>query len=127
MVTEPKVIKALIVDDDARITVFLEDYLQLTGHVTEVVHDAKKALTLLKEKNYDVVFLDFEMPEITGLELTRMIRKTDKETKIVMMTGYELMEDFIASSVGADEFLSKPFNIGNLEALIQKFQKAIGR
>ena len=113
----------LIVDDEPDVVEFLRDYLAEKGHTVEVAIHGKKALECLKRKDYDLVLLDFNMPEMTGLELIKFIKKSHLKSKVIMMTGYDLMEEFIAASVGADEYVSKPFKLEKLSAMIDKYDR----
>ncbi len=110
-----------MVDDEPAVLKPLRQYLLGGGHHSDMAFDGKSALRLLRKENYDLVFLDFEMPEITGLELIKIIKKDGMKTKTIMMTGYDLMENFIADSVGADEYLAKPFKLKAIDRMIEKY------
>ena len=113
--------KILIADDEREITDNLLEFLQRKGYSADVAYDGKQALDLIKEKEYDVVFLDHNMPELTGLEIVKFVKENQKNTKTVMLTGYPLMEDFFAKAVGADEYLDKPYQYAEIEKIIEKY------
>ena len=113
--------KILIADDDAGVSAFLRDLVTAKGHFPEVASDGEKTMRLVKKNDYDLIFLDFEMPEITGLELAKIIKQKSPKAKVVLITGYDLIEGFMVSSVGADEFLTKPLEIEKIKAVLEKY------
>lgn len=115
--------KILLVDDERAAIEVLRDYLVKKGHELDLAFDGKQALRLLKEKDYDFVILDFEMPEMDGMELVKRMKKEQLRPKTIMMTGYDLMDDFMAISAGVDDFLTKPYSLQKVSELIDKHQK----
>jgi len=113
--------KILIADDEKGFTEILEERLTFKGCSVDIAHDGKKALELLESNVYDLVFLDHNMPELTGLELAKHIKVNKLTTKTVIITGYPEIEGFFAKAVGADEFLAKPVKIRDIEKLINKY------
>lgn len=99
----------LIVDDDTRIRQLLGKYLkQHNFNVYESV-DAKAAIELLEQQNFDLIILDVMMPEMNGIELTKLIREK-KTTPILMLTALSETTDKIKGlQAGVDDYLAKPF------------------
>ena len=114
--------RILIADDEREITDNLLEFLQRKGYSADVTYDGKQALDLIKKNAYDVVFLDHNMPELTGLEIVKFVKENKKNTKTVMLTGYPLMENFFAKAVGADEYLDKPYQYSDIEKIIEKYK-----
>ena len=112
--------KILFADDQQALIEPLQDLLTKRGHSVDLAFDGLKALELIDQNNYEIVFLDFSLPEVTGLEIVEHIQKTKPAIKTVMMTGYPLMKDFLVNSIGADEYLSKPFSFEEVVALLKK-------
>jgi CheY-like chemotaxis protein len=95
--------------------------LNKLGHQVDVVPDGVKALTAISEKEYDLVLMDCQMPEMDGYEATRLIRRSGKSIRIVAMTANAMQGDrekCIES--GMDDYLSKPVRMEELEAVIRR-------
>ncbi|MGA2775034.1 MAG: response regulator [Candidatus Omnitrophota bacterium] len=114
--------KILIADDEKEVVLLLKKFLERKNHDTDVAYDGARALELIKENKYDLVFLDHNMPEITGLELIEYIKKNTPEIKAVMITGYPQMADSAAKDLGADEYLTKPLQFKDIEEIIDKYK-----
>ena len=113
--------KLLFADDEKGLIEPLKDLLMRRGHAVDLAFDGIKALELIGQNRYEVVFLDFSLPEITGLEIVEQIKKTKQAIKTVIMTGYPLMKDFLLNTVGVDEYLSKPFKFEEVETILKKY------
>ena len=111
----------LIADDEKGLVEVLKDLLVKKGHTVVTAFDGSAALELINQNQYDIAFLDFSMPEVTGLELVERIKKLEHKTKTVVITAYPLMKDFLIQQVGADEFLAKPFNFKEVEDILRKY------
>jgi len=99
----------LIVDDEKSIRVSLRAFLTADGHKVEVAADAKEALRLLGEQDFDVVVSDIVLPRINGIELLQSIRTAAPFAQVIMMTG-EPTVDTAADALrsGAFDYLTKP-------------------
>jgi len=115
--------KILIVDDEREFVEFLKDRVVGKGHSAETAYDGESALELIKANNYDLVFLDHNMPGLTGLELTKYIKGNDLKPKTVMITGYEEIDGFFMEKMGVDEYLTKPVKIENIDNILDKYSK----
>jgi len=113
----------LVADDNQEAAELIQKRLMKKGHKVDIAFDGRKALDLIKVNAYEMVFLDHDMPEITGLELIKYIKENGFKAKTVMITGYPEMEGFAAHDFGADEYLVKPVNLTDIEALIEKYSK----
>ena len=112
--------RLLLADDERGLIEPLQDLLVKRGHHVDLAFDGLEALELIDHNDYDMAFLDFSLPEVTGLEIVEHILKTKPAIKTVMMTGYPLMKDFLVDTIGANEYLSKPFGFAEVEALLAK-------
>ncbi|HAJ57473.1 MAG TPA: hypothetical protein DCL35_06860 [Candidatus Omnitrophica bacterium] len=111
----------LVVDDKKEIVDLLETFLKRRGHDVDTASDGKAASELLTKNNYDIAFFDHNMPEMTGLELVKFVKANNLKTKTVILTGYPTMKDFLAKSVGADEYLNKPCQLSDVDNIVKKY------
>ncbi len=120
-----KEFEILFVDDDRTILSLVEEYLTAFNYRINVVDNGLKALELIKEKEFDVVFTDFKMPDIDGLELLTVIKEYRPATEVVMVTGHGTMESAIqAMKFGSYDYIQKPFKLDVLRMLIDKIIEA---
>jgi len=120
-----KEFEILFVDDDRTILSLVEEYLTAFDYRINIVDSGLKALELIKEKNFDVVFTDFKMPDIDGLELLSVIKEYRPATEVIMVTGHGTMESAIqAMKFGSYDYIQKPFKLDILRILIDKILEA---
>lgn len=120
--------RILIVDDDRDGADSLGLLLALDGHKTFVAYAGAAALELLAAERPEVVFLDISMPDVSGYELCRLIRKQPEgaEPAIFALTGWAREEDRRhASAAGFDGHLIKPVKIDSLRALLAADPRAV--
>ena len=111
----------LFVDDDTTILSLVEEYLTAFDYKISVVDNGLKALELIKDKDFDVVFTDFKMPDINGLELLAVIKEYRPLTEVIIVTGHGTMESAIqAMKYGSYDYIQKPFKLDVLKILIEK-------
>jgi DNA-binding response OmpR family regulator len=112
--------KVLFVDDDQELCKAVHAYLSTQGHVVDVCGSGEDALQLLSTLTYDLIVLDWGLPELTGEEVCRKFRSQGKQTPILFLTG---KEDIVflerAFESGADDYVLKPFNIRELAARVK--------
>ena len=113
---EQNVEKVLIVEDDPGISDFINLELQHEGFGTKVSNTGRKALEDFEQFNPDLILLDVMLPEISGLEVLRRIRKTS-EVPVIMVTARGDTYDRVNGlDAGADDYIPKPFEIEELLA-----------
>jgi DNA-binding response OmpR family regulator len=117
--------KILIVDDDADLCVTLKGMLTGKSYLVELAADGEGALKLMGDGDFDVIVLDWSLPDISGEEICRRYRNNDGQTPIIFLTGkndVEFLERGL--SAGADDYLIKPFNgrelFARLESLLRR-------
>lgn len=111
----------LFVDDDEVILDMVGRYLHREGYQVSLVHSGLQALELLQKKNFDVVFTDFKMPEIDGIELLRAIKEYRPHTEVIIVTGHGTMETAVqAMKIGSYDYLQKPFKLDLLKLIIDR-------
>lgn len=113
--------RILVVDDEQSIREFLELLLSKEGYYVKTAASASEALKLTEEDEFDLIFLDVQMPQISGLEALVTFKKMDPTIEIIIITAFSTTE--IAIDVikkGAYDFISKPFKIENLLVTTKK-------
>jgi DNA-binding response OmpR family regulator len=113
----------LIVDDEKEIVELLKDRFIVKGYSVNIAYEGKKALELIKSNSYDLIFLDHNMPGLTGLELLRHIKNNNLKPKIAIITGYEEIDEFFMKGRGADEYLTKPLKMKDIDDIVDKYSK----
>jgi DNA-binding response OmpR family regulator len=112
--------RILIVEDDPAILLGLEDLLAGEGYRVDCARDGRQALELYRNRKPDLVLLDIMIPEISGYEVCRRIRKKDVLTPILMLTAKGQEPDKVAGlELGADDYVVKPFGVSELLARIR--------
>lgn len=110
----------LIVEDEKKISRVLQLELQYENYETEIADNGKDALKLIEENKFDLVLLDIMIPELSGLEVLRRVRRTDKATPIILLTARDEVYDKVSGlDLGADDYVTKPFQIEELLARIR--------
>lgn len=117
--SQTKGIKILLVDDEPNILQFLEMGLENEGFTVLTAYDGLTAVTIAKEHHPHVVILDVMMPGMDGFEVCRMLKKI-QNLAIIMLTAKEEVSDRVKGlSLGADDYMVKPFSFEELLARIQ--------
>ena len=111
--------KILIVEDDAHIRRLLRATMQRAGHDVTEAADARQALSLLDIEKPDVVLLDLGLPDRDGLELIGPFRQRSAATLIIVSARDDSAEKVAALDLGADDYLTKPFDTEELLARIR--------
>jgi DNA-binding NtrC family response regulator len=115
----------LIVDDEAAIRESLQTLLELEGYEVDTASNGNEGLARLADRPYDLVLLDFAMPERNGIEILQDIRERDSELAVIMITAYGTVENAVnAMQAGATNFIQKPWDN---EKLLADVGAAVGR
>lgn len=111
--------RALVVDDEAALADVVASYLQRELFEVTVCHTGAEALAVARDVDPDVVVLDLGLPGIDGLEVCRQLR-TFSDAYVVMLTARDTeMDTIVGLSVGADDYITKPFSPRELVARIR--------
>ncbi len=114
--------RILVVDDETSIVDVLKFNLEKNGYEVVVAFDGEQALEKLQHKKIDCILLDIMMPNISGLEVCRIVRSTPSisTTPIIMLSAKsEETDKVIGLGIGADDYITKPFSIRELFARIE--------
>ena len=118
-------LKVLIVEDENQIARLIELELSYEGYQVDIAVTGKEALEKTEKFKPDLIILDWMLPEIDGLEVTRRIRSDGNEVPVIVLTGKGNLSDKVISlDSGADDYLTKPFAT---EELLARMRAVIRR
>jgi len=113
--------KVLIVDDEALVRNFLAETLKRKNLHVCTAENGQKALSLIKEQNFDLVITDMKMPDLTGIDLLRKIKELSPQIIVIVITAYGSIENAVeAMRFGAYDYLIKPFSPDTIEVVLEK-------
>jgi DNA-binding NtrC family response regulator len=119
-------ISILIVDDEESVRDSLYNWFLEDGYEVECAEDAKKALTILETRNFDIILADLKMPGMDGLEMQRRIRALNKDAIVIIMTAFASVDSAVrALKDGAYDYITKPFDPDDLSHLIRNASRQI--
>ncbi len=111
----------LFVDDEKVILSIVKQYLSGHGYRVTVSDNGAKALELISEKVFDIIFTDLKMPDVGGLDLLRSVKETSPETEVIILTGYGTVDSAVeALKLGSYDYLQKPIEFERLKVLIDR-------
>jgi len=111
--------KILIVDDEKLLVKGIKFNLEQDGYETETAYDGEEALKLARDKSISLIILDLMLPSIDGLTVCQKIREFSTVPIIMLTAKTEDMDKILGLEYGADDYLTKPFNILELKARIK--------
>lgn len=112
--------KILIIEDDTTFSQVLEGFLAKHGHEPYVVHDVKKAFKITDEQNFDLLLIDYRLPDGTGLDILSHILKKGATQPVIIMTSFNDVRTAVKSiQLGAFDYITKPVNPDELLMLIK--------
>ena len=117
--------KILLVEDDPRLSRSLARLLEQDRHNVEVAADGETGLDIaLGENGIDVVILDIGLPDLSGIEVARQIRRERRELAILMLTARDTVGDRVTGlDAGADDYVVKPFSYDELAARLRALSR----
>ena len=112
--------RLLIVEDDPELLKLLHDALTAAGFICHQAADGRDALLQLRQEPFNLVVLDWTLPGLSGLELLRRMRSTAINAPVLMLTARDQLEERVeALDAGADDYLTKPFELQELQARVR--------
>jgi DNA-binding response OmpR family regulator len=110
----------LIVEDEEKLSRVLELELKYEGYDTIIADNGEAALQLLTDQTWDLVLLDIMIPNLSGLEVLRRLRRKDQHTPVILLTARDEIHDKVSGlDLGANDYVTKPFQIEELLARIR--------
>jgi DNA-binding response OmpR family regulator len=107
--------RILLVEDEDTLAIGLEYNLRDEGYIIERAKDGKEAIELFNNNMYDLIILDIMLPYYNGFEIAKHIRSKSPQLPILILTARTSIEDKISGlELGADDYLTKPFNLQEL-------------
>lgn len=120
--------RVMVVDDEAIVCDRLKDHLERNDLRVTTFTDSREALAALEESYFHVVVTDLKMAGATGLDVLHNIRRRGEPTQVIVITGYGSMEAAReAETVGAYDFVCKPFELKELTKKVKKAAKRARR
>ncbi|MCG8405359.1 MAG: response regulator transcription factor [Phycisphaerales bacterium] len=118
--------KILLIDDDRELCKLLVEYLTQEGFCLDTVHDGENGLTQAMSANYRLVIVDIMLPGISGTEVLRQIREQSIMPVLMLTARGDEVDRIVGLEMGADDYLSKPFNPRELVARIRAILRRTG-
>ncbi len=119
--------KVLVVDDEKVIVKGIKFSLEQEGMEVSCAYDGEEALELAKETEYDIILLDLMLPGLSGLEVCQQIREFSNVPIIMLTAKSEDMDKIMGLEYGADDYVTKPFNILEVKARIKAILRRSSR
>ena len=115
--------KVLVVDDEKLIVKGIRFSLEQDGMEVDVAYDGEEALEKVKAGTYDIILLDVMLPKLTGFEVCQHIREFSNVPIIMLTAKGEDMDKILGLEYGADDYITKPFNILEVKARIKAIMR----
>lgn len=119
--------KILVVDDEKLIVKGLRFSLEQDGYQVECAYDGEEALKMVEDNSYDLILLDLMLPRMSGLEVCQQIREFSQVPIIMLTAKSEDMDKIMGLEYGADDYVTKPFNILEVKARIKAILRRMKR
>jgi two-component system alkaline phosphatase synthesis response regulator PhoP len=112
--------RVLIIEDDQMMAIALREGLESEGYEAETAYDGAAGLRLAARKDFDLVILDLMLPEMSGFDVCKKLRKQGDDVPLIMLTARSLeVEKVQGLKLGADDYITKPFSLMELIARIE--------
>ena len=119
--------KVLVVDDEKLIVKGIRFSLEQDGMEVECAYDGEEALNMAREKEYDIILLDLMLPKLNGLEVCQQIREFSNVPIVMLTAKGEDMDKILGLEYGADDYITKPFNILEVKARLKAIMRRTAR
>ena len=119
--------RVLVVDDEKLIVKGIVFCLEQEGMVVDAAYDGEEALKYVHSNTYDMVLLDIMLPKLDGFEVCRQIRQFSDVPVIMLTAKGEDMDKILGLEYGADDYITKPFNILEVKARIKAIMRRVER
>lgn len=115
--------RVLVVDDEKLIVKGIRFSLEQDGMEVDCAYDGEEALQKIREKEYDIVLLDVMLPKLTGFEVCQQVREFSSVPIVMLTAKGDDMDKILGLEYGADDYITKPFNILEVKARIKAIMR----
>jgi len=120
--------KILIIEDEERILMGLEDNLRIEGYLVSSATDGLKGFSMAREQSFDLIILDIMLPKMNGFEVCKQLRQAGITTPILILTAKsQEVDKVLGLEIGADDYVTKPFSprelIARVNAIIRRMKQ----
>jgi len=115
--------KVLVVDDEKLIVKGIRFSLEQDGMEVDCAYDGEEALQMIQEKEYDIILLDVMLPKLTGFEVCQQVREFSNVPVVMLTAKGDDMDKILGLLYGADDYITKPFNILEVKARIKAIMR----
>jgi DNA-binding response OmpR family regulator len=119
--------KVLVVDDEKLIVKGIRFSLEQDGMSVDCAYDGEEALELAKQNTYDMILLDVMLPKMSGFEVCQQIREFSNVPIVMLTAKGDDMDKILGLDYGADDYITKPFNILEVKARIKAIMRRTNR
>jgi DNA-binding response OmpR family regulator len=121
-------VRALVIEDDAKIASFVKRGLMQEHHAVDCAADGEEGASMAEDMAYDVVILDLKLPKLTGMQVLERIRQHRRDLPVLILTARDSVPDIVAAlDAGADDYLKKPFQFSELTARLRALTRRANR
>lgn len=111
--------RILIVEDDYSIAELQKDYLELSGFEVEICEDGVQGIEAIKKNKYDLLILDIMLPKLNGFDILKSMEENKDIPVLLVSAKKEEIDKIKGLSLGADDYITKPFSPGELVARVK--------
>ena len=116
--------RLLVIDDDADIIDSIQFTMLSLGYECDIYQNPRDGIEVFRNGNYDVVVLDFKMPEMNGIEVLKEIRIYEPQAKVILMTAYpNILNTVSALNNGVYAFMRKPIKFEHFIKILERIKK----
>lgn len=115
--------KVLVVDDEKLIVKGIRFSLEQDGMEVDCAYDGEEALQMIRDKEYDIILLDVMLPKLTGFEVCQQVREFSSVPVVMLTAKGDDMDKILGLEYGADDYITKPFNILEVKARIKAIMR----
>ena len=115
--------RVLVVDDEKLIVKGIRFSLEQDGMEVDCAYDGEEALRMAREKEYDIILLDVMLPKLDGFEVCQQLRETSGVPVVMLTAKGDDMDKILGLEYGADDYITKPFNILEVKARIKAIMR----
>ena len=119
--------KVLVVDDEKLIVKGIRFSLEQDDMEVDCAYDGEEAVRMAREKDYDIILLDLMLPKLDGLSVCQQIREFSNVPVVMLTAKGDDMDKIMGLEYGADDYITKPFNILEVKARIKAIMRRTGK